>query len=98
MDLLRAKRAPWYNQDMDLIETIVLIANFLETLDPDTYEHQVMTRALRYNYEWLEKTLDEMEPPAVPPPFKLHEVVHVTVLPPKHDLHTLTHWLICLVS
>ena len=31
-------------------------------------------------------------------PFKLQEVVQVTVLPPMHDLQTLTHWFICLAS
>ena len=31
-------------------------------------------------------------------PFKLQEVVHVTVLPPMHDLQTFTHWFICLAS
>jgi hypothetical protein len=31
-------------------------------------------------------------------PFKLQEVVQVTVLPPMHDLQTLTHWFICFAS
>jgi hypothetical protein len=31
-------------------------------------------------------------------PFKLHDVVQVTVLPSIQDLQTLTHWFICFAS
>jgi hypothetical protein len=31
-------------------------------------------------------------------PFSLHDVVHVTVLPPKQDLQTFTHWFNCFLS
>jgi hypothetical protein len=57
---------------MDAIETIIALTKFIETLQPDSYEHRVIARTLANFYAFLEKGLNDVEPPPPPPPFKLH--------------------------